>query len=201
MRDKLGSHTPSLLLTGFKECFMRRILVIAGMMLAELGRCGPERDPNQARAVPAPAKAKPLNDDALDKVTAGTVSAGISNGVVKFQGQTPTPNGLVSSTGSLAVQSGASEQHIRSGHSAKRQCAAEPEFIGEHQRGELEDQCSAEPERQHQLDCGHADTVESERKALMHFPAHWFRSWIGALAILLASVSLFTLPASAQAVA
>ncbi len=48
----------------------------------------------------------PLSDAALDQVTAGTISAGISDGVVRFQGQTPTANGLVSSTGSLALQSG-----------------------------------------------------------------------------------------------
>src|SRR5215472_1068026 len=34
--------------------------------------------------------AMPMSDAALDKVTAGTVSAGVSDGVVKFQGQTPT---------------------------------------------------------------------------------------------------------------
>jgi hypothetical protein len=45
-----------------------------------------------------------MNDAALDGVTAGTVTAGLSDGVVKFQGQTPTANGLVSSSGSLAVQ-------------------------------------------------------------------------------------------------
>jgi len=84
---------------------MQRILVIAGMMLLSTVGVAQNATPTRARAVPAPAKAKPLNDDALDKVTAGSVSAGFSNGVVKFQGSTPTPNGLVSSTGSLAVQS------------------------------------------------------------------------------------------------
>lgn len=49
-------------------------------------------------------RARPMNDAALDGVTAGTVTAGLSDGVVKFQGQTPTANGLVSSSGSLAVQ-------------------------------------------------------------------------------------------------
>jgi hypothetical protein len=74
---------------------MRRILVIAGMMLlTSSGLC---QTSIQRRA-------KPLNDAALDRITAGTVTAGMSDGVVKFQGQTPTPNGLVSSSGSLAVQ-------------------------------------------------------------------------------------------------
>lgn len=50
-------------------------------------------------------KARPLSDAALDQVTAGSVSAGVSDGVVRFAGQTPTANGLVSSTGSLALQS------------------------------------------------------------------------------------------------
>jgi hypothetical protein len=49
-------------------------------------------------------KPKPLSDSTLDNVTAAGVSASASNGVVKFEGQTPTPNGLVSSAGSLAVQ-------------------------------------------------------------------------------------------------
>ncbi len=84
---------------------MRRILVIAGMML--LSSAGFTQTATQTRVpVRAQARAKPLNDDALDKITAGTVSAGVSNGVVKFAGQTPTANGLVSSSGSLAVQNG-----------------------------------------------------------------------------------------------
>jgi hypothetical protein len=83
---------------------MQRILVIAGIML--LSSAGLAQTATQTRVpVKAQSRAKPLNDAALDKVTAGTISAGVSNGVVKFQGQTPTPNGLVSSTGSLAVQS------------------------------------------------------------------------------------------------
>jgi len=84
---------------------MRRILVIAGMML--LSSAGFAQTATQTRvSVRAQARAIPMNDDALDKITAGTVSAGVSNGVVKFAGQTPTANGLVSSSGSLAVQSG-----------------------------------------------------------------------------------------------
>ena len=51
-------------------------------------------------------KRQPLNDATLDRITAGGVSAGISDGVVKFQGTVPTPNGLVSSAGTLAVLTG-----------------------------------------------------------------------------------------------
>jgi hypothetical protein len=49
-------------------------------------------------------KSKPLSDSMLDKVTAAGVSATVSQGVVSFSGQVPTANGLVSSTGTLAVQ-------------------------------------------------------------------------------------------------
>jgi hypothetical protein len=79
--------------TRFKECFMRRILVIACMALL-------------SSVSIAQSRAKPMSDAALDKVTAGTVTAGVSDGVVKFQGQTSTANGVVSSTGTLALQSG-----------------------------------------------------------------------------------------------
>ena len=88
---------------------MRRILVIAALVLLSpagltlAGAQTPVRDQAQSRIQ---VKAKPLSDAALDQVTAGTVSAGISDGVVRFQGQAPTANGLVSSSGSLALQSG-----------------------------------------------------------------------------------------------
>jgi hypothetical protein len=49
---------------------------------------------------------EPLNDTALDRVTAGGVSAGISDGVVKFEGSVPTANGLVTGAGTLAVLKG-----------------------------------------------------------------------------------------------
>jgi hypothetical protein len=52
------------------------------------------------------AQGQPLNDATLDRITAGGVSAGISDGVVKFQGTAPTPNGLVSGAGTLAVLTG-----------------------------------------------------------------------------------------------
>jgi hypothetical protein len=88
---------------------MRRILVIAALVLLSpagltlAGAQTPVRDQAQSRIQ---VKAKPLSDAALDQVTAGTVSAGMSDGVVRFQGQAPTANGLVSSSGSLALQSG-----------------------------------------------------------------------------------------------
>jgi negative regulator of sigma E activity len=47
---------------------------------------------------------KPLDDSTLDRVTAAGVSATVSQGVVSFTGQVPTKNGLVTSTGTLAVQ-------------------------------------------------------------------------------------------------
>ena len=50
-------------------------------------------------------KAKPLSDSALDHVTAAGVTASAANGVVSFSGQVPTVNGLVTSTGTLALQS------------------------------------------------------------------------------------------------
>jgi hypothetical protein len=49
---------------------------------------------------------KPMSDSTLDNVTAAGISATATNGVVNFQGAVPTPNGLVSSAGSLSVQSG-----------------------------------------------------------------------------------------------
>lgn len=49
---------------------------------------------------------EPLNDAALDRVTAAGVSAGISDGVVKFEGSVPTANGLVTGAGTLAVLKG-----------------------------------------------------------------------------------------------
>jgi hypothetical protein len=76
---------------------MSRFLVIASLAL--LTQAG------MAQSL-APHKGQPLNDAALDRITAGGVSAGISDGVVKFQGTTPTPNGLVSGAGTLAVLTG-----------------------------------------------------------------------------------------------
>ncbi|RSL17952.1 hypothetical protein EDE15_3504 [Edaphobacter aggregans] len=76
---------------------MRRILVIASLaLLTQLGMA-------QTKIKPT---AKPMSDAAMDRVTAAGVSAGVSDGVVKFQGQVPTANGLVSSAGTMSFQSG-----------------------------------------------------------------------------------------------
>lgn len=82
---------------------MRRILVIAALTL--FGSAGLVQAGAQSPAkAGVQTKAKPLSDSALDRVTAGGISAAVSDGVVHFEGQTPTPNGVVSSTGSLAIQ-------------------------------------------------------------------------------------------------
>lgn len=71
---------------------MKRLLVIAGLaLLTQVGL--------------AQHKSKPMSDGALDNVTAAGVTATASNGVVAFQGQVPTANGLVSSAGTLSLQS------------------------------------------------------------------------------------------------
>ena len=49
---------------------------------------------------------QPLNDAAMDQITAGSVTAGLSNGVVKFAGSVPTPNGLVTGAGTMAILTG-----------------------------------------------------------------------------------------------
>jgi hypothetical protein len=72
---------------------MSRFLVIASLVLL-------------TQAGMAQGKSKPLNDAALDRVTAAGVSAGLSDGVVKFQGSVPTANGLVTGAGTLAVLTG-----------------------------------------------------------------------------------------------
>jgi hypothetical protein len=76
---------------------MSRFLVIASLVLLTQAGIAQSLTPD---------KGQPLNDAALDRITAGGVSAGISDGVVKFQGTVPTPNGLVSGAGTLAVLTG-----------------------------------------------------------------------------------------------
>ena len=88
---------------------MRRILVIAVLTLVSSTGVSFAGGPNKAPAKSSPranppTKAVALSDEALDKVTAGTVTASTTGGVVNFQGQAATPNGLVSTVGSLAVQ-------------------------------------------------------------------------------------------------
>ncbi len=86
---------------------MRRILAIAGLALLTTIGAGQTRvGPGQTRAKP-----KPLSDTALDRITAGgdntgAVTAGLSNGVIQFQGQVPTANGLVTGAGTMAFQNG-----------------------------------------------------------------------------------------------
>jgi len=70
---------------------MKRLIAITGLALL-------------TSAGMAQGKGKPLNDTALDRVTAAGVSATVSDGVVKFQGSVPTANGLVSSAGTMALQ-------------------------------------------------------------------------------------------------
>lgn len=54
----------------------------------------------------AQSKKKPLSDAALDRVTAAGVTAGLSDGVIQFEGSVPTKNGLVTGAGTLAVLTG-----------------------------------------------------------------------------------------------
>jgi hypothetical protein len=76
---------------------MRRLLVVASLaLLTQIGMAQ-----NATRHTP-----QPLNDAAMDRVTAGGVTAGVSNGVVNFQGSVPTQNGLVTGAGTLAVLTG-----------------------------------------------------------------------------------------------
>jgi hypothetical protein len=76
---------------------MRRLFVVASLaLLVQAGMA-------QTAARPKP---QPLNDAAMDRVTAGGVTAGVSNGVVKFQGSAQTKNGLVTGAGTMAVLTG-----------------------------------------------------------------------------------------------
>jgi hypothetical protein len=76
---------------------MHRNLVIAGLVL--LTQVGISQTSKKA-------KPKPMDDSTLNRVTAAGITASSTNGVVNFQGETATPNGLVSSVGSLAMSSG-----------------------------------------------------------------------------------------------
>ncbi len=75
---------------------MRRLLIIASLAL--LTQAGMAQNA-------APHKAQRLSDAALDRVTAGGFTAGLSNGVVNFQGSVPTKNGLVTGSGTLSLLS------------------------------------------------------------------------------------------------
>ena len=76
---------------------MHRNLVIAGLVL--LTQVGISQTSKKV-------KPKPMDDSTLNRVTAAGITANATNGVVNFQGETATPNGLVSSVGSLAMSSG-----------------------------------------------------------------------------------------------
>jgi hypothetical protein len=76
---------------------MRRLFALASLaLLLQVGMA-------QTRTQHKP---QPLNDAAMDRVTAGGMTAGLSDGVVKFQGSVPTKNGLVTGAGTLAVLTG-----------------------------------------------------------------------------------------------
>ncbi|MCU1251488.1 MAG: hypothetical protein JWQ49_4517 [Edaphobacter sp.] len=76
---------------------MRRLFVVASLALLI---------PAGMAQSPARHKPQPLNDAAMDRVTAGGMTAGLSDGVVKFQGSVPTKNGLVTGAGTMAVLTG-----------------------------------------------------------------------------------------------
>lgn len=78
---------------------MRRLLLVASLAL--LTQAGIAQNAIQHKPKPTP-----LSDAAMDRVTAGGVTAGLSNGVVTFQGSAPTKNGLVTGAGTLAVLTG-----------------------------------------------------------------------------------------------
>jgi hypothetical protein len=75
---------------------MRRLLMIASLVL--LTQAGMAQNQTRVRTT-----AQPLSDAVMDRVTAGGVTAGDTNGVIKFQGSVPTKNGLVTGAGTLSV--------------------------------------------------------------------------------------------------
>jgi hypothetical protein len=85
---------------------MYRTLVILGLVLVT--HAGVSQSKNKVtpatQKVVSQSKTKALSDNMLDRVTAGGISATVSQGVVTFAGQVPTANGLVSSNGTLAIQ-------------------------------------------------------------------------------------------------
>ncbi len=76
---------------------MRRLFIVASLaLLVQVGMA-------QKAVRPKP---QPLSDAAMDRVTAGGMTAGFSDGVIKFQGSAQTKNGLVTGAGTLAVLTG-----------------------------------------------------------------------------------------------
>ncbi len=96
---------------------MTRILVMAGVALLSCA-ANAQTAGKLLTAVAAPAHhtttamrttqaaAKVMSDGALDNTTAAGISASVHNGVIAFQGEVPTKNGLVSAAGTLATQTG-----------------------------------------------------------------------------------------------
>jgi hypothetical protein len=76
---------------------MRRHLVIASLALLTTAGLAQSSTKHAGQ---------PLNDAAMDRVTAAGVSASLSNGVVQFQGSAATANGLVTGAGTLQVLTG-----------------------------------------------------------------------------------------------
>src|SRR5258707_14686350 len=76
---------------------MRRLLVVASLAL--LIQTGMAQSP-------ARHKPQPLSDAAMDRVTAGGITAGMSDGVIQFQGSGPTKNGRVTGEGTLGEMTG-----------------------------------------------------------------------------------------------
>jgi hypothetical protein len=73
---------------------MKHFLAIASLVL--IGQIGIAQNLHQNSAAV-------LDDTALDRITAGGVDATLDKGIVRFQGQVPTANGLVQATGDLAL--------------------------------------------------------------------------------------------------
>ena len=165
---------------------MRRLLIIASLAL--LTQAGMAQ--NAAKHKP-----KPLNDAAMDRVTAGGFTAGLTNGVVTFQGSVPTNNGLVTGAGSMAVLTGPLTGHKPEHADVERRSAAESELADQHQRCELKHQCAAEPERQFELDGRDDHAVQPDWETLMN----WRKPMLAiGLVIGLASPLIFPAPALAQ---
>lgn len=97
---------------------MKGISVLAGSVLLSCAAMAQSVPKPQVKAAPLPvpklaavaAKAqsvpKPMSDGALDSTTAAGISADMHSGVISFQGDVPTKNGLVSAAGTLATQTG-----------------------------------------------------------------------------------------------
>ena len=121
---------------------MYRTLLVMGLLLA-------------TQAGVSQSKRKALDDNTLDRVTAaGVATRVLPGGVINFTGEVPTANGLVIRR-RIACGSSADQHHDLHNNGDREpgwNCTAESEFVDQHQCGEFDDQCVAQPERQHQLD-------------------------------------------------